>query len=148
MNPMTPTAAERWKGVLERTAWTYVQFFLGALLLSSQDTIFSLSTVQSAALAGIPAAVTFLTANMPVLGEGSGPLDVAVRAARTFAVSFLGFIGGMQVFHYDAAAWKMAAASAAIAALAGIKSAIATQFGNPDTGATLSVAADPVPLAA
>lgn len=141
------TLKQQWADVLERGFWTYVQAFLGLVIVSAaSDSYLDFTTAQAAALAALPALASFLTGALPQ-SAGSGFLDVVYRAARTFAVSFLGFIAGMQVFTYESGAWRTALVAAVAAGLSVLKSGIAMRVGNPDSGATLSTALDPTPMA-
>lgn len=128
----------------ERVVVTYVEVFLGTLILSSSGAI-DLSTARSAALAGIPAAVAALKAAITHL-VGSTPrprsplLDLAERALSTYLETFLGVL--MVASAYGLSQTKVALLAALPAGLAVVKGGLATLV--PGTATPASLAPAPV----
>jgi hypothetical protein len=133
-SPFAPIA-----NALERTFWTYVQALIGLLIVrAATDGIFDISTVRLASIAAIPAAASFLSSALPTtLVIRNVWIDLIYRVARTYAVTFLGFLVAIVPFHLSYSVLAAAGAAAAPAALAVIKGFIASRFGDPNTAATL-----------
>lgn len=134
--------------LIEKTAATYVQAFASALLLGS---VIDISTAQAAALAAIPAALTVVANGLPTIQAGLPfYVDLVLRTARTYVVSFIGFLVALPVFTLDYGVLQAASAAALPAALAVVKGALATKVGDGSTAAALPAKVDPsaTPLAA
>lgn len=144
MHPTTPAA---WVAALvqalERAAATYVQSFLVALTASTFFDQVDWSLAASLGVAAIPTAITVLaaavgdlsvSATWPPIAQG------AFRVVRTWAATFLGFLG--------AAAWTLdlselrllvgsAVAAAGAAFLAALKAEVAVHVGDRESTALL-----------
>ena len=121
-NNVTPTTPSAWVAAVvqafERAAATYVQSFLVALVGSTFFDQIDWSLATSLAVAAIPTAITVLVAFVGDLSESAHwpPLAQGVfRVARTWAATFLGFLGA--------------------AALAAVKAELATFVGNRESTA-------------
>lgn len=136
---MTP--AQAIAALIEKAGATYVQAFITLLALNP----FNASTAQAAAIAAIPAALTVISSGIPAIPVGLPFLeDLGLRAARTYVVTFIGFLISVVPFHLDGSVGLAAAAAAATAALAVVKGLIAAKVGNPTAAllpAKLDVAA-------
>lgn len=121
--------------LLEKTLATYLQAFLGLLVVGSA---LDASTVQVAAIAAIPAALTVVANGLPAV-PGGMPfyLDLALRTARTYVAAFLGLLLAMPVFSLDGSIALAALSGAIPAALAVVKAGLAKRVGNHGTAAML-----------
>jgi hypothetical protein len=129
--------------LVEKVISTYVQSVIGLIILDLNDTL-STSTPTALAIAALPAAITVLTASLPVVSERL-PFYVALlgNTARTFVQGFLGFLLAQQVFTLDVSIGQAAAFAALPAALAVLKAGIATRVGDPNTPNLLPADVDP-----
>lgn len=140
---MTP--AQRIAAIAEKAIATYVEAFITLLLVHPLGA----STAQSAAIAAIPALLTFLLASIPTVPAGlSFWWDLFFRTARTFAVTWLGFLLAIVPFHLDRSVGLASLAAAGSAALAVLKAGLASFIGNRQSAALLPAKVDtPVPVA-
>lgn len=127
--------------LLEKVVMTYLQSFIALLLVGSS---LDLSVATSASVAAIPAGLTVLANGIPAVPVGLNfYLDLVLRTVRTYAVTFLGLLLAMPVFHLDLGVGKAAAIGAIPAALAVLKGAVAGRLGAQGTAALLPAALDP-----
>lgn len=125
----------------EKTASTYVQAFITALLIGSAIDV---STGQAAALAAIPAALTIVMNGLPGVPVGLPfYVDLTFRVLRTYVAGFLGFLVAMPTFRLSYSILQAAAAGALPAALAILKGGLASQVGDPASAALLPASVDP-----
>lgn len=128
---------------LEKVVATYVQSFLGLVILDLNDTL-STSTPTALAIAALPAALTVISASMPNVGADLPYLvQLVLNTARTFVQGFLGFLLAQQVFTLDVSIGQAAAFAALPAALAVLKGGLARYVGRHDTPALLPTELDP-----
>jgi hypothetical protein len=146
-DPASATPGNQLLGLVEKTLATYVQALI-ALLIAAPTLDFSLPTVEAAAIAAIPAGLTIIANGLPGIPVGL-PFytDLLLRAVRTFAASFLGFLIAVPVFSLDEAVLTAAAVGAIPTVLSVIKSALAKRVGADDTAALLPASSDPGVLA-
>lgn len=125
----------------EKAVATYLQALVVALSLG--DTL-DLSTVQAAAFAAIPAALTVVMNALPVAPVGLPFVaDVAWRAARTFVAMFLGYLVALPTFSLDPSVLTAASSAALAGMLAVVKGVLATRVGFGDSAAMLPRRVDP-----
>lgn len=128
---------------VEKIVMTYVQSFLGLLILDLQDTL-SVTTPTKLAIAALPAAITVISATIPQVSNALPYYtQVILNAARTFVQGFLGFLLAQQVFVLDVSIGKAAWFAALPAALSVLKSGIARGVGSRQTANLLPIEQDP-----
>lgn len=128
----------------EKVLSTYIQALIALLVLGPTINV---SIAQSAAIAAIPAALTFLANNLPGIPVGLPFwLDLLLRAARTYVVSFIGFLVAVPVFQLKFSVFTAAAAAALPGALAVIKAGVAQHVGSSGTASLLPANLDVLPL--
>jgi hypothetical protein len=129
----------------EKVIATYVQTLIGLYLLDVNDTL-NTSTPQALAIAAIPAAITVISASLPIVPDGL-PYYLALlgNVARTFVQAFLGYLVAQPIFHLDPSVGRAAVFASIPACLAVLKGAIAAKVGNPDTPNLLPATVDPAP---
>lgn len=121
----------------EKAIWTFLQAFAGFLLTAQ---ILDASTANAATLAAVAATGTVVANGVPGVPVGLPfGVDVALRAVRTFAVSFLTLFFGAPVFELSTSAANAALIAAIPAALAVVKAGAASRIGDPSTASTLRV---------
>lgn len=121
--------------LLEKVLSTFVQVFLTAFLAADQ---LGIDTAQAAAIAAIPAALTVIANGLPVVPEGLPfYVDLIFRTARTYAVTFVGFIAAMPIFSLDYSIALAASTAALTACLAVVKGAIASRVGDPNSASLI-----------
>jgi hypothetical protein len=146
-DPPAATPGNQILGLIEKVVATYVQALI-ALLVAAPALDFSLPTVEAAAIAAIPAGLTVIANGLPGIPVGLPfYVDLGLRAARTFAASFLGFLIAVPVFSLDEAILTGAVVGAIPAVLSVVKSALASRVGTPGTAALLPAGSDPGILA-
>lgn len=129
----------------EKVLWTYLQSIV--MLLTVGGTL-NINFTTELAIAALPAALTVVANGLPqTLGAIPYLLDLVYRVARTFVVTFIGFILAPAVFHLDSSIGRAAALAAGAAALAVVKGALAKAIGSPNDASTLAgpVVANAVP---
>jgi hypothetical protein len=129
----------------EKVIATYVQSLIGLYLLDMNDTL-NTSTAHALAIAALPAAITVITASLPLVPDGL-PYYLALfgNVARTFVQGFLGYLLALPIFQLDASVGRAALFAAIPACLAVLKGALASKVGNPTTPNLLPAAVDPAP---
>lgn len=140
------TTATRGKAALatlaEKVVTTYLQAVIAVLTVGSRiDT----SAAQAAAIAAIPAALTVVAnaASTAQIPQGLPfYVDLILRTARTYVVSFLGFAIAVPVFALDYSIAVAASAAALPAALAVLKAALASRIGALNSAALLPARLD------
>lgn len=139
-SPLAPLAV-----LLEKVFSTYVQVFVSLLIVGS---VINVSTVQSAAMAGIPTALTLIANGLPAVPVGLPfYVDLLLRVVRTYVVSFVGLVVAQPAFHLNRSIAQAALVGALPAALSALKGGIASKVGRADSAALLPVALD-VPVSA
>lgn len=135
-----PAALVPFVQLTEKAAATFVQAFLGVLIVGSS---MGTSTAQAAAIAALPTALTVVANGLSQINPKL-PLavDVLYRTVRTYVVSFLGFLLAMPTFHLDYSAAVAASSSALPSAMAVVKGAVASFIGDRSSAALLPAAAD------
>lgn len=135
MKPISPLAT-----LAEKVIATYIQALIAFLIV--HDSL-GADVYQTAAIAAVPAALTVIANGLPAIPVGLPFwVDLVLRTVRTYTAAVLGLLLAMPVFHLDFTA-AVAALSAGIpAALAVVKGALATRFGNTGTAALLPAKLD------
>lgn len=129
--------------LLEKTVATYVQVFIGLLLMSEYSDVIRIDAGKAAAIAAIPAALTVVANGLPAVPIGLAFVpDLVFRTIRTYVASFLGLLLAVPVFNLSVDALQAAMLGAVPAALAVVKGLVATHFGSPDTAALLPADVD------
>lgn len=117
--------------LFEKAVLTYVQAFLGLLLVG---TTFDLSVATSAAVAAIPAALTVVANGLPQVAPNLPfAADLVFRTLRTYVAGFLGLLIAVPQFTLTLDTFETAAVAAIPAALAVVKGLVAKRVGDPNT---------------
>lgn len=102
-----------------------------------------------AAVAAIPAALTIIANGLPVIPVGLPFLaDALLRVVRTYVVTFIGVLVAAPVFVLSVDAAQAASIAGVTAALAVIKTLLASQVGRSNSAALLPKSLDLEPAAA
>jgi hypothetical protein len=126
--------------LFEKTVTTYLQVFVTGLLAANY---LDISVLQAAAVAAVPASLTVIANGLPQPDNLPFAGDLAFRTIRTYVVSFVGLMIAVPVFSLSIDAAQAAALGAIPAALAVVKSGLASRVGNVDTAALLPFGLDP-----
>jgi hypothetical protein len=131
--PVVARGSRRIPLVVEKTAFTFIQAFLAALLIDWNDSI-DISKVNAAILASIPAALTAFGAYLPNVPEHwTYGVALVGNIVRTFVVTFVGYLLALDVFSLDRSVLTAAMFAAAASALAALKGVVAAKVGDPAT---------------
>lgn len=149
MTTTTPAPLRRLADVAERTAATFVQAFVAALMLGGA---YDLSAAQAAGLAGAIAAIAVIKNALSafLLARGADPtartgvayaVDLVERTAATYVEAFAGAL----VLHgtLSLTIAQSAAYAGIPAALAVLKGGLARFVGDPASAALLPASKDP-----
>ncbi len=124
----------------EKVLWTYVQAFIMVLVVGD---VLNTSTLQAAAIAAIPAAITTAINALPAVPTGLPfYVDLTLRVIRTYVAAFLGLLVALPTFELSYSVGVAAAAGAIPAALAVLKGGLAAKVGNRSSAALLPAAVD------
>lgn len=127
--PTTVPARNAIALLAEKTIATYVEVFVTLLGAGS---VLDSPTTTAASMAAIPAALTVIANGLPEVPAGlTFWLDLVLRVARTYAVTFVGLLVAVPIFRADVSVINAAALAAVPAALAAIKSGLASKIGAP-----------------
>ena len=137
--------------ILERAIWSAVQAIGGIYIAKGTVSVSAAETAVLTALTAALAAVKTLVLNAlgdPKKGPKEWIEDLAARTAFTFGETLLAALLTAAATNLNLSSVQAAAIAGATAALAFVKAALAKNFGDPNSAATLSENATLVPAAA
>lgn len=138
MNVTSSATARYWLQLLEKVVFTWLEAYLGLMLIDP----FGLNSSQKAAFAAIPAALSVLTAGITIPAGLPYVVDLAARVMKTGVQTFIAALLAAPVFSFKPEILEAAWGATLPAMLAVLKGGVARFVGQESSAALLPASVD------